>query len=161
MGKLLGLLYNSSVVLNEREPSSQSRQNDMKRNSCPNPETNKLSSCFHDAIKIMCHVYSLEFPTSHNTCHCVEWLFSVFPSARLWELCACDPVVQSHPPVRVRQRRLQPRLRVRQQGTQVWGNSLFTLSTRFVVHPTGVMQKLKILKLQNSMFPVGSLTEVE
>lgn len=65
-----GLLCNSSVMLNQREPSSQSSKNYMKINSCPNSETDKLTSCFHDAIKIICHVYSLEFPTYHGTFPC-------------------------------------------------------------------------------------------
>lgn len=43
----------------------------------------------------------------------------VFAAARLREFRARDPAVQPHPPVRLRQRRLQPRLCLRQQGTQV------------------------------------------
>lgn len=56
VGKLHGLLYSS--CLHQREPSSQSRQNNVKINSWPKPEADKLTSYFHDAIKIICGVYS-------------------------------------------------------------------------------------------------------
>lgn len=78
-----------------------------------------------------------------------NFFFSVFPAAWLWKFCACDTVVQSHAPVCLWQRRLQPRVRVCQQRTQVRGKTLLILSTQFLVDLTPVTQNSRFWKCKS------------